>query len=163
LLSQTEVYLSGVVTDVGTWRHMFLSIFHTLFGFGAGVGGFVQSGFPSPHMMLLNLVVDTGFVGLILYTCFSAGLLVQLLNQSLRDETDSLKSWTCFVVLCCAMVANATYVPHLWGFYMVTIIFLCAGLHYPVARGPAVDADLFTRAISIKRTCFRSVFGPADR
>lgn len=171
LVSQTETWLrgqdpsapSGLVADVGTWQQMLLSIFHKVFGFGAGVGGFVQSGFPSPHMMLLNLIVDTGFVGLILFTCFSAGLLVLLLNQSLRDETASLKSWMCFVVLCSALVANATYVPHLWGFYMVTIIFSCAGLHYPVARSPAIDADLLARAASIKRALFRSVFGPAHR
>ena len=150
LVAQTETWLTSGWQGVGGW-------FHTIFGFGAGVGGYVQSGFPSPHTMVLNLIVDTGAVGLLLYACFSAWLLMLLLNQSFRDKRDSLKSWTCFIVLCSALIANSTYVPHLWGFYMVTIIFSCAALHFPIARGPFV-ADM-TRAASIKRALVRSVFG----
>ena len=150
LVAQTETWLTSGWQGVEGW-------FHTIFGFGAGVGGYVQSGFPSPHTMVLNLIVDTGVVGLLLYACFSAWLLMLLLNQSFRDERDSLKSWTCFIVLCSALIANSTYVPHLWGFYMVTIIFSCAALHFPIARGPLV-ADM-TRAASIKRALVRSVFG----
>src|SRR5262249_33624996 len=82
LWSQADAWLRGqeLAGDPGSWQHTMLPIFHVVFGFGAGVGGFVQSGFPSPHTMLLNLIVDTGFLGLILYTCFSVALLMLLLN-----------------------------------------------------------------------------------
>jgi hypothetical protein len=137
-------------------------VWHSLLGFGAGVGGYAQSGYPSPHMMVLNLVVEAGILGLTLYVSFAVCLLVLLLGRSLRDPSNSLTPWMCFIVLCATLIANATYVPHLWGFYMITIIFSCAALDRPVASGSSADGWV-GRALALERGMVRSVFGANQR
>jgi hypothetical protein len=100
---------------------------NSVLGYGAGVGGYAQSGFPSAHTMLLNLLIDSGILGLVLLIVFIALLSLRLLVCSFRaSDKHSLTIWLCLIALVSAVIANGTYVPQLWGFYLVTIILACA-------------------------------------
>jgi hypothetical protein len=115
---------------------------NSVLGYGAGVGGYAQSGFPTAHTMLLNLLIDSGILGLVLFVVFIAWLSLRLTIRSFRaSDRDSLTTWLCLIALASAMVANGTYVPQLWGFYLVTIILACAaavgGDHSARSRAPA--------------------------
>ncbi len=76
-------------TSSAHWMQTLSKVLNSVFGYGAGVGGYSQSNFPSPHTMLLNALVDTGILGLMLLVSFLAVLAVRLLLKTLNAMTDS--------------------------------------------------------------------------
>jgi len=104
-----------------------LVMLNTLFGYGAGVGGYVRSGFPSPHTTILNLLIDSGVLGGVLCCAFFIWLALRLFVRSFsRSDPNAITVWLCLLSYGAASVANGTYVPQWWGYYSVVLILASA-------------------------------------
>ncbi|MCG2630706.1 hypothetical protein L6654_29150 [Bradyrhizobium sp. WYCCWR 13023] len=112
-----------------------LQFLNLLFGYGAGIGGYVRSGFPSPHTTLLNLLIDTGILGFVLCCAFLVWLAVRLFVRSFsRSDPHAMTIWLCLLCYGAASVANGTYVPQWWGYYSVILILAAATAANSVAE-----------------------------
>lgn len=126
-----------------------LQVLNSLFGYGAGVGGYVRSGFPSPHTTILNLLIDTGVLGFVLCCTFFIWLALRLFVRSFsRSDPNSITIWLCLLCYGAASVANGTYVPQWWGYYSVILVLASA----------AAGSSLVKRAPGEMSKCDR----PAD-
>lgn len=140
---------SGNWVPWAQWLQTLSKVLNSMFGYGAGVGGYSQSSFPSPHTMFLNALVDTGILGLVLLGLFLAVLAVRLLLKALYAATDadSLTYWLCGLAFFPALLVNIPYVPQIWGFYLTTIILICVVVAGPVAPNGKTGERKFTRLI----------------
>ncbi|MDA9508825.1 hypothetical protein XI09_30135 [Bradyrhizobium sp. CCBAU 11386] len=104
-----------------------LLVLNSLFGYGAGVGGYVRSGFPSPHTTILNLLIDTGILGFVFCCTFFIWLALRLFVRSFsRSDPNAITIWLCLLCYGAASVANGTYVPQWWGYYSVILVLASA-------------------------------------
>ncbi|WP_157158812.1 hypothetical protein [Bradyrhizobium genomosp. III] len=104
-----------------------LNILNSLFGYGAGVGGYVRSGFPSPHTTILNLLIDSGILGGVLCCAFFIWLALRLFVRSFsKSDPNAITIWLCLLCYGAASVANGTYVPQWWGYYSVILVLASA-------------------------------------
>jgi hypothetical protein len=104
------------------------NLWEQFFGFGAGVGGYQSSSFPTPHNMILNVIVDTGYIGLGSYLFFIALLCLALLRPVLKGGERSLVGWLVFLAAGSTLATYITYVPQFWGFYMILLLIGCAAV-----------------------------------
>ncbi|WP_271570348.1 hypothetical protein [Bradyrhizobium sp. CCBAU 11386] len=104
-----------------------LQIINLIVGYGAGVGGYLRSGYPSPHTTLLNLLVETGILGFVLYCAFITWLALRLLVRSFSgSDPHAITPWLCLLSYGAVLTAHGTYVPQWWGYYSVILILAAA-------------------------------------
>lgn len=71
-------------------------------GHGLGVAGFRTSGFPSPHQEPLDLLIETGIVGTVIYALFVVGVIAMLIRALRADNLeDSLLAKSLLVSAVC--------------------------------------------------------------
>jgi hypothetical protein len=134
-----------------------LQTLNLLFGYGAGVGGYVRSGYPSPHTTILNLLIDTGILGLILCCAFFVWLALRLFIRSFsRSDPHAITIWLCLLCYGAASVANGTYVPQWWGYYSVILILAAATAANSVAAHSAGEQSKHMRPHRFERDNARS-------
>ncbi|MDD1529838.1 hypothetical protein C7U92_07000 [Bradyrhizobium sp. WBOS7] len=115
-----------------------LEALNLFFGYGAGVGGYVRSGYPSPHTTILNLLIDTGVFGLISCVTFFVWLALRLFVRSFsRAHPHAITIWLCLLCYGAASVANGTYVPQWWGYYSVILVLAAAAAANSLTEGSA--------------------------
>lgn len=98
-----------------------------LFGNGPGVGGYSTSGFPAAHNMIMNVWVETGAVGVLLFIAFVLALLIALLRVAFSRSDHASTAWIVTASLAGFGLANAAYQTVYWGYALVLIfIAICA-------------------------------------
>lgn len=123
-----------------------VDVLNLLFGYGPGVGGYVQSGYPSPHTTVLNLLIDTGVLGFTFCCTFFIWLALRLFVRSFsRSDPHAITIWLCLLCYGAASVANGTYVPQWWGYYSAILVLAAAAAANPMMKH--VPCELLARSV----------------
>ena len=94
-----------------------------LVGVGPGVEGHTTSGFPSAHMDILSVLIDTGLAGLAALSIFILSILRGLWTNSRNLRfAGSETSFLLLVMLVAASIACTTWVIRTWGYVMIIYV-----------------------------------------
>lgn len=98
-----------------------------LFGFGPGVGGYSASGYAAPHNMLMNLWVETGLLGSMIFVGFLVALFWAVLRPAIARRTDPVSAWLLVIALLSFALVNAAYQTSYWGYALILILLAVCG------------------------------------
>ena len=120
-----------IMQTLGRW---FEDPFVLILGDGPGLSGYIGSGFPQPHMTLMNILAEQGVVGLAILAAAVLWVARRLIRNVIKETGSAQRlSLSLMVALTVLVLTGLTFDNHTWSY--VWCFFLAASWQAMLGAG----------------------------